>query len=110
MLNKCQRAYSANARKLIHLMSQRHTDISSLFKTTRKKENSIKQNEHAKTNWLNIFTYIKSETQYYGFFFLHYFQRIDTQLYRTGIAVLVTHKIRFNLGPSKYYKFAEPSK
>lgn len=85
MLNKCQRAYSANARKLILLMPQRHTNISFLFKTTRKNENSIKQNEHAKTNWLNIFTYIKSETQHYGFFFLHYFQRIDTQLYRTGI-------------------------
>lgn len=85
MLNKCQRAYSANARKLILLMPQRHTNISFLFKTTRKNENSIKQNEHAKTNWLNIFTYIKSETQHYGFFFLHYFQRIHTQLYRTGI-------------------------
>lgn len=67
MLNKCQRAYSANARKLILLMPQRHTNISFLFKTTRKNENSIKQNEHAKTNWLNIFTYIKSETQHFFF-------------------------------------------
>lgn len=67
MLNKCQRAYSANARKLILLMPQRHTNISFLFKTTRKNEHSIKQNEHAKTNWLNIFTYIKSETQHFFF-------------------------------------------